>query len=228
MNEIVAIVEGQTEQPFVRDVLAEHLGGRGMSIWAVLPGRSRRKGGVKKWKTARGDIIRTLREGRYCTTMFDFYALPEDWPGRKEAATLPWEERGEHVEQAISNEIAAAYGESFDRRQFVPYVQVHEFEALLFSNITELARSCEAVSDHPSETLRQRLQAVLDEAANPEAIDDGHDTCPSRRILRVVRGYRKATLGPIIAGRIGIETLRGACLHFASWLERLEKVAPTS
>lgn len=228
MNEIVAIVEGQTEQTFVRDVLAEHLGGRGMSIWAVLPGRSRRKGGVKKWKTARGDIIRTLREGRYCTTMFDFYALPDDWPGRTEAANLPWEQRGDHVEQAIADDVAAAYGESFDRRQFIPYVQVHEFEALLFSNITELARSCEAVSDHPSETLRQRLQAVLDEAANPEAIDDGYDTCPSRRIMHAVRGYRKATLGPIIAGRIGIETLRGPCLHFASWLGRLEKVAPTS
>jgi hypothetical protein len=61
MAEVVAIVEGQTEQTFVRDQLAEYLGYRGIAIWAVLPGKSRRQGGVKEWDVASADIIRTLR-----------------------------------------------------------------------------------------------------------------------------------------------------------------------
>jgi hypothetical protein len=65
MNEIVAIVEGQTEQTFVRDVLAEHLGAGGIAIWAVLSGKTRKQGGVRKWEVARNDIVRTLKEGRY-------------------------------------------------------------------------------------------------------------------------------------------------------------------
>ena len=117
MSEIVAIVEGSTEQTFVRDQLAAHLGQSGISIWAVLSGKNRRQGGVRKWAAARSDILRTLKEGRYCTTMFDFYAMPQDWPGRAEAAKLPWDQRGSYVEAAIMAHVAGRIGESFDQRQ---------------------------------------------------------------------------------------------------------------
>src|SRR4051794_24338736 len=65
VNELVVIVEGETEQTFVRDQLAAHLALHNTSAWPILPGRRRNHGGVKKWEVARQDILRTLKEGRY-------------------------------------------------------------------------------------------------------------------------------------------------------------------
>jgi len=225
MSEIVAIVEGPTEQTFVRGVLAAHLGRWGVSIWAVLSGKSRRQGGVRKWESARRDIERTLKEGRYCTTMFDFYAMPRDWPGREHAAGLSYEQRGSHVEESIVQDLAAYIGDTFDRRQFIPYVQVHEFEALVFADVGQLAELASTICGSSPAVLSKRFRAILENAGDPEAINDDYRTCPSRRIKDVVPAYRKAANGPIVAGRIGLNVLREKCRHFGDWLRKLEQVA---
>ena len=228
MSEVVAIVEGQTEQAFVRDQLAPHLGGRGIAIWARLPGRVVRRGGVRAWEAVRGDILRTLRErrGRICTTMFDFYAMPGDWPGRAPAAGMPVEQKGTHVEQALLDDLAAHAGEDFRRELFIPYVQVHEFEALLFSEVATMAEALAPICGAEADRLSSQFQAVLGEAGQPEAINDNYETCPSRRIRGIVRGYRKALYGPIIAGRIGLDAMARACPHFGQWLAKLERHSP--
>ena len=227
MNRVVAIVEGQTEQTFVRDQLAAYLGARGIAIWAVLPGKTRMSGGVKKWESAKGDIVRTLKENRYCTTMFDFYGLPNDWPGREEAARKNWTERGQHVEAAVLDDIAESMGDSFNRNQFIPYIQVHEFESLMFSDIKILAEVSAPLCRyfHRVEPLVRQFRDMLNEAGNPEAINDNYETCPSRRITSLVKGYRKSAHSPIVAKRIGLETLREQCQHFAAWVEKLEKLS---
>lgn len=222
MPEIVALVEGPTEQIFVRDVLAAHLGARGISIWGVLSGRTRRAGGVKKWEVARNDIKRTLKERRYCTTMFDFYALPDDWPGRREAAQRPWHERADHVERELAEDVALAMGASFNPAQFIPYVQLHEFEALLFANVNELAATAASISGRSISHLRGHFDAIVAESGSPEAIDDGYETCPSRRISRLTPAFRKRIHSPITAQRIRIEVLMAQCPHFGQWVRCLE------
>jgi len=224
MSEIVAIVEGQTEQIFVRDQLAEHFGARGAAIWAVLSGKSRKHGGVRKWDSARGDIIRTLKEGRYVTTMFDFYAMPSDWPGREDAAQLPWPERGDYVERAIIEDIRICLGGAFDDRQLMPYVQMHEFEALAFADVGLLSEKIEPLSMWPAGSLKTKFQQILHEAGDPEAINDSYETCPSRRIASLVPRYRKKLSGPIITKAIGLDILRQKCTHFGLWLAKLETV----
>lgn len=225
MSEIVAIVEGPTEQTFVRDQLAAYLGARAITIWAVLPGRTRKRGGVRKWESAKADIIRTLKEGRYCTTMFDYYGMPVDWPGRQDAAAKAWTDRGRHVEAALLDDIADRMGDNFNRSQFIPYVQVHEFEALMFADVSKLAATCASVCGFSAGYLTDKFRKILDEAGNPEAINDDYETCPSRRIEKHVRGYRKPLYGPIIAQRIGLPNLRSACTHFSDWVAKLENLA---
>jgi hypothetical protein len=226
MNEIVAIVEGETEEDFVRDVLASHLAMLGSNIWSRTSGKKRKRGGVKRWEATRADIIRTLKEGRYCTTMFDFYALPRDWPGREAAAKMGWNLRGQHVEQNLRQDIAAAMGAQFNPRQFIPYIQVHEFEALLFANIEVTVEFCATIDKSLLNQLRRKssLRVILDEAGDPEAINDNYETCPSRQIQHLVKDYRKRVHGPIIAQRIGLETLRAKCRHFSEWIEKLEQI----
>ncbi|MCC5829962.1 MAG: DUF4276 family protein [Phycisphaeraceae bacterium] len=225
MNKVEAIVEGQTEQTFIRDQLAEHLGLRGVSIWSVLPGWPRRRGGVPKWRVVRDDIIRSLKRQPFCTTMFDFYGMPDDWPGREAAAALPWDKRAEHVQEAMGLDIAQTLGASFSPGRFLPYVQLHEFEALAFAGVAELAEVTAPLSRASRSRLRTKFELILDEAGSPEAIDDGAETCPSRRLLRVVgQSYRKRVHGPIITNRIGLDRLRKACPHFGDWLNRLESL----
>ncbi len=222
MSEIVAIVEGETEQTFVHDQLAAHLGLFGIAIWAVLPGKSRNRGGIKKWESAKNDILRTLKEGRYCTTMFDFYAMPADWPGRQNAAALPWEQRGVHVEQELLKAIATEIGQSFNPAQLIPYVQLHEFEALMFAGTKELADLSAAMCGLPVNYLMKQFDNIITASGHPEAIDDGYETCPSRRIMSLVRGYRKRVHSPIVSKRIGLPVLRAKCAHFGNWIQKLE------
>lgn len=224
MNELVVIAEGPTEQAFVRDQLAGHLAIHGISTWAVLSGKSRKQGGVRKWEGAKADIVRTLKEGRYCSMMIDYYAMPEDWPGRIDAKRLQWNERAANVERAVSVEINAALGDRFNPKFFIPYVQLHEFEALTFSDVDTLAAVVSPVSGMTTDRLASYFLEVLEEAGYPEAINDGWETCPSRRISGVVGAYRKPLHGPIVTRRIGLEVLRVKCDHFASWLARLESI----
>jgi len=237
MNDVnvLAIVEGETEQTFVDTYLAEHLAvarqdNRPVYISARLPGRVVRRGGVRPWRAIRDIILRTLREWRgkcVCTTMFDFYAMPDDWPGKAEAAEKKGyspDQKGNHVEQALLNDLAAHAGADFRRELFIPYVQVHEFEALLFANVATMATTLAELCPGSSETdLNNAFQAILTEkSGQAEAINDNYDTCPSRRITSLVRAYSKTLHGPIIADRIGLDTIRAACPHFGQWLGRLE------
>jgi len=224
MNDLVVIVEGETEQTFVRDQLAAHLAVHGTNTWAVLPGRHRRHGGIRKWEIACQDIVRTLKEQRYCSTMVDYYALPKTWPGRVDSVALPWAERAAYVESLIHLEISKAMGESFDPQFFVPYVQLHEFEALAFAGVKELTSVVAPLSQDSANLIERKFERVLNEAGHPEAINDGYETCPSRRITSVVKAYNKRAHGPIVTRRIGLDALREKCNHFASWLDRLESI----
>jgi hypothetical protein len=224
VNELVVIVEGETEQTFVRDQLAAHLVLHNTITWPVLPGRHRNHGGVKKWKVAQQDIIRTLKERRYCSTMFDYYAMPSDWPGRTEATAKPWRKRANHVETMIRADIVEAMGGSFNPKYFIPYVQLHEFEALAFADVRTLVSVLAPIATDSAMRLAERFNEILDAAEHPEAIDDGYETCPSRRIGTIVAAYSKLSQGPIITKRIGISVLRERCTHFGEWLTHLEQL----
>jgi hypothetical protein len=155
--------------------------------------------------------------------MFDYYAMPESWPGRAESKTLHWQQRASCVETAILQDITATLGNNFNPEQLIPYVQLHEFEALVFSEVKTMAAVVAPLHSSNSEkALIQKFQAILDEKGFPEAINDSYSTCPSRRIQAIVNGYRKRSNGPIITQKIGLPTLRERCQHFAEWVLKLE------
>ena len=114
--------------------------------------------------------------------------------------------------------VVGAMGSGFDARRFVPYVMMHEFEAMLFSDCNGLAVGI----GQPA--LAQDLQAIRDEFDTPEGINDSPDSAPSKRIEGLVDGYRKPLMGIDAAEAIGLEAIRGECEHFAGWMGRLEGV----
>jgi hypothetical protein len=156
--------------------------------------------------------------------MIDYYAMPDDWPGRVYAKAKPWIIRAEIVESHIAEDIEKLMGKSFNPKFFIPYVQLHEFEALAFAEVNHLTSVVAPLSSLSAKTLQSSFEEILAEAGHPEAINDGYETCPSRRITGLVPAYKKRVHGPIVLSRIGMEALREKCDHFASWIARLENI----
>lgn len=217
------IVEGQTEERFVNTVLSDHLAD--LSIIAVAhcvtTRRERRaphikyRGGLTTFRHARDDIRRWVREdggasARF-TTMFDLYGLPTDFPRYADA------ER-ESDPYARVEILEAALSEAIGDRRFIPYIQLHEFETLLFADPKKLD------TQFPERVTEiQRLAETVTVLGDPELVNDGPTTAPSKRITAAIPEYgsRKASAGPIIAAKIGLPVLRSQCPHFSEWLDRL-------
>ena len=217
-------VEGQTEEAFVNRTLKQHLSR--FEVFAdarcVLTGRKKGKeirGGMTTYIKARNDIDKWLREEKnnndvVFSTMFDFYALPNDFPGFIDAQLLenPYE-KVSLIEQKFFDDI--------NDSRFIPYIQLHEFESLLF--VKPKMFGIEYIGD---DKRIAKLQAIAGQFENPELINQGSETAPSKRIINVFPDYgnNKTAIGPMIAHEIGLDQLRQACVHFNEWLVKLENL----
>ncbi|MBI4568871.1 MAG: DUF4276 family protein [Planctomycetes bacterium] len=226
MLRLLVHVEGQTEESFVNEMLAPHLQSRGYaSVTARLAGSARqreKRGGVRAWSAVRKDILNRLKEDKGClaTTMFDYYRLPKTgqraWPGRLKATKLPLAKRAEAVEKALSKDIADKLGNRFDPTRFIPFIVIHEFEGLLFSDSAAFARGI----GRPE--LAEALQNVRETFGSPEEINDSEETAPSKRVLSLMPEYVKPIGGTLAALEVGLDAIRHQCPHFRAWLDRLE------
>lgn len=224
MSRVRALVEGQTEESFVRSVLASSLAVNGVFVTATRIGKPGHRGGIRPWPAVRKDIIATLKQDRdvHCTTMFDYYALPSDWPGLMEARQQNLiSAKAEAIERSIHADICWQLGDSFDKKRFVPYIQMHEFEALLFSDTLVLAETVQ------SPYIHARLDEIVEECGEPEGIDDSPESAPSKRIIELAPRYQKVVLGTIAAIRIGLPSIRSRCPHFSKWINVLEQFGET-
>lgn len=227
MSRLLIHVEGITEEKFVNEVLASHLYGCGYTkVSARLVGNARqhdRRGGIRAWSSVRRDILNHLKEDAAClsTTMVDFYALPQSgekaWPGRATAAQLAFPGKAAAVESALLADIRGEMGGDFDQNRFIPYVMMHEFEGLLFSDAAKLGLGI-GRSD-----LSPDFQAIRDQFKTPEEINDSPGTAPSKRILDLFPSYQKPLMGTLAVLEIGLDAIRKECPLFRGWMERLEQ-----
>lgn len=228
MMRLLVHVEGPTEERFVNEILAPYLYQRSYSkvnarIMGLAHQRDKR-GGVRGWPETKKSIVYHLQEDSdiASTTMVDYYGLPERtsnaWPGRATSNKVPVSDRAAHIENAICRDLQEELGGGFRASRFVPYVMLHEFEALLFSDCGKFADAIQRPE------LAPEFQAIVDAAGGPEAIDDAPDSAPSKRIEALFPGYSKPFLGTAAVRAIGLDKIRAACPHFDSWLTRLEKI----
>ncbi len=214
------IVEGQTEEAFVNQTLKPHLGQ--LSVWVsvrcVMTSRTRgikHRGGLGQYATAKKDITAWIRQDQNSdarfTTMFDLYRLPTDFPCYEDTV------QGDPYKRV--NALEDALGEDIPDPRFIPYIQLHEFEALLLSDLQKLDSQ---FYDRGDGILR--LVEMTSQFSSPELIDDGTDTAPSKRIINEIpeHGNMKVSAGPIVAEKIGLSRLRSKCTHFGDWLDKLE------
>jgi len=211
---LVVLCEGLAEQRFTGQVIRPHL--RGFGVFAkgqlLTPG-----GGVVKFRGLRDSVSMVLGTDGHTrvTTMLDLYRLPRDYPGWEPRAGETGTVRAARIETAMRGEVPEP--------RFLPYLQVHEFEALVLSDLDALA----AHFPKDGQSAAGRLRKSMANTA-PEDINLGQDTAPSKRILAAIPGYAKAVDGPAITARIGMAQLCQRCPHFAQWVDSLERLSQRS
>jgi len=219
MPKITALVEGQTEETFVRDVLNPYLWTTNGNVYvhAIIVQTKRIKsgeawrGGITKYSQFRDEALRLLNDSSsvILTSVIDLYHLPKDFPGHAKAMSLSFRDRVTYLERRMREDVP--------HKKFVPYISTHEFESLVLSDPETVVDVLGATGAAAKRFLRD-----VNAFESPEHING--EESPSNRILHSFPHYDKVRHGPTSARRIGIESIRGQCEHFASWLANLELV----
>ena len=214
-------VEGQAEKEFADRVLKPHLAGYSIEVKPRVTLTNRKlgkRGGVFDFAKIRGDLDRLMKQDQHpearFTTMVDLYALPASFPGWAEA-------RKKRVSLHRVSVLEAALHAEFGDRRFVPFIQLHEFEALIYCDLGQLQQRI-AGSEAGIAALRREVRDL-----EPEEINESEATAPSKRIIRHVPVYEwnKVRVGAPAAAAIGLPALRTKCPHFGEWISKLERLA---
>ena len=208
MIRLAIVVEGRTERQFVRRLLIDHLLHHGVLAAPTLIGRREHPGGNVTVERLVEDLAQLSYDFDAVTTLVDFYGFRR----------RPTDDVRE-LEQFIDDAYARSPHRQLRGDRVFTYVQRHEFEALLFSDVRAFARAAVASSD-----AERELAAVRDQFASPEDINDRSDTAPSKRIASAIPDYDKVLGGALAAEAIGLDAMRRECPRFADWMNRLESL----
>lgn len=212
MKRIYIVVEGQTEQEFVNSMIAPYL--QDFCIYSVTPvlirtSRSGR-GGMINYQHLYYTIKMLLQSSQtdfVVTTFIDFFRIPNTMPLYNESMEKSNDmQRVEALEEAMNENIS-------DKR-FFSYIQLHEFEALLFSNN-------KGFESYFTENDARQTSAIIAAYENPEEINSSPEGAPSKRLLNIKPDYNKVLEGNLIALEIGLNTILDRCPRYAQWISRI-------
>jgi hypothetical protein len=215
MKRIIVICEGETEQRFCKQVLIPYFLTKG--IFIQYPTIKKSGGGIVAWPSLLKQIEEHLKKDResIVTTFIDYYGINDrhlfpSWVAANKIADK--NNRLQSIESSMKNDLHENL-----RHRFLPYVQLHEFEGLLFNNIRVFRKR---FSDKVANF--EKLENIINNNPNPESINDGKDSAPSIRLENLIEGYDKVIDGAILAHEIGLANIRSKCPRFNAWIETLE------
>jgi len=220
MRTINIIVEGSTEEEFVNCTVAPYLKGFGIINAVPIPLETSPGfyGGDIRYLRYRDNAIRLLISDPNCivTSLIDFYELRIDFPGYVAALSMTSRNDSvQHIEEEISIDI--------NNPRLVPYIQLHEFEGLLFSDLKGFQTYFPKIVNH--------AQYIINQYPNPEMINDSPANTPADRLKKIFskipRRYDKPFHGPMIALENGITPVLAKCPRFKNWIDTIILKATT-
>ncbi|GAP73388.1 hypothetical protein SAMD00024442_84_6 [Candidatus Symbiothrix dinenymphae] len=215
MKRIIIICEGETEQEFCKKTLFPHFLARQIYIQSPLIKKS--NGGIVKWAELKKQIENHLKKepAAHVSMLIDYYGLYQkyNFPGWEESLSIvDKNERLAFLDHKMNEDI-----DSQLRHRFIPYMQLHEFEGLLFNEINIFNQQFT-----PNEIVdAQLLQATFQQFTNPEMINNSAETAPSKRLAKIIAGYNKVVYGNILAEAIGLHNIINKCPRFNAWITKL-------
>lgn len=218
--EIMAIVEGKSEEIFINLLLKPYLANKNIFMYATQVTKPGQKGGDVRFTRVKRDLELHLkqRSDTYVTTLVDYYGTKE-WPGLEDVPPQASPARiAQIVNSATKEEVATLFAGQQAERRFIPYMAIHEFESLLFSDSSAIAMELNV--------SKADVDSVLTECREPEAINNSSQTAPSKRLDSWSKNgeFPKTTVGITIAQAIGIATMREKCSLFNRWIETFETI----
>ena len=213
MKRLIIICEGPTEKEFCKDVLSEYFLAKDINL--ECPTIKHSNGGIVPWSILKKQIVRHLNEGDCIVSLLiDYYRIRDSysfpgWMGSKKITNLY--DRMHFLFDRMLLDITEEL-----RPRFIPYIQLHEFEALLFSNIAIFKENF--TNDELDFSVLEKAVKSVD---SPEEINNGPTTAPSERLKSAVKGYDKVVYGACLASDIGLKTIREKCVLFNEWIEKL-------
>ncbi|MCB0456722.1 MAG: DUF4276 family protein [Flavobacteriaceae bacterium] len=218
MKRIIMICEGPTEQAFAKTNLQVPFLNKNIILQTPLIKASR--GGIVKWQKLKDQIYTHLisEPDAFVTTFIDYYGMyaKYQFPGWDAAhKILEKNSRMDSLEQAMLGSIEPKL-----QYRFIPYLQLHEFEGLLFNDIEVIKNQI------PSEDLVgiAELEQTFADYPNPEMINNNKTTSPSHRLERIISGYNKIVYGDIISEAIGLDRIKAKSPRFNNWITQLENI----
>lgn len=211
MKRLFIVVEGQTEEAFIKELVSPYfMQNEIYDIRPVLIQTSKgHKGGFVSYEHLKNDLFRLLKsQGQdvIVTTFVDFFRCPK-LPNQNDIDKLSSNiQKVEAMEKSIYDDI--------NDRRFIPYIQLHEFEALLFS-------SSNGFEMYFEDQIAKEIQGIIDSFDNPEDINSSPETAPSKRLIRIIPYYDKVIYGNIVALEIGLPTILSKCPRFRRWINSL-------
>lgn len=213
MKRIIIVCEGPTEQEFCKNVLAPEFIKHNITLETPVIKHSH--GGIVPWSSLRKQLVNHLYENDvHVSMLIDYYGIRDshNFPGWQEAINIQEKySRLEFLFMKMKEDIPIQL-----QNRFIPYIQLHEFEGLLFSDINAM-QNCFTID----EIDINALQAAVNKYENPELINDHPNTAPSKRLKSAICGYDKVLYGNILAMDIGLEKIRDKCPLFNEWITLL-------
>ncbi len=222
MLEVIVFTEGQTEEQFIKRIVAPSLHAHQIFLKPQTLNTSQdAKGGAVNFDRLKFNARNTLRQkpNAILTTFLDLYGLDTTFPNFIEAKQLSdVYARTTQLEIALHQAIVG-HIECHPER-FIPHIQPYEFEGLLFSDVNTL------IFTEPSwQKYLPQLKQVRDAFDTPEHINDSYETKPSKRLENIlVPKYKKTRHGPLAAQKITLSVMERECEHFRGWMDSLRKL----
>ncbi len=216
MKRVYIICEGQTEESFVNQLLQPYFIQQNILVQAPLIGKPGHKGGNVNLSRLLTDLAKILNGDRsaYCTTLLDYYGLPSDFPGKAEADQQNnLAKKNEMIHITLCQAVEDSLGSEVASR-FIPYIQMYEFEALLFSDPKLME----------SKLKTKGFVDIRESFDSPEHINNSPQTAPSKRILKLHPTYNKVLDGSVLAQNITLDIIRKECLLFDDWLNKIHSI----
>ena len=212
VNNLYIYCEGATERTFVEDKLYPYLLPKGIAAFAVLAGdgRSRDKVGISGYHQVKRELTRLCREhpNGYVTTLI-YYSPPLN-------VDFDYDQSGSISDQIANKERGVEQDIGFEN--LMMHFQQYEFEAIFFS--------CPDAFDGLGKNISKTIRRIADEAGGPEFINTSPNSMPSKRLDKIIPGYRKTKVyhTQMLLEKMSLKEICSGCDHFRQWIERIIRV----
>ena len=203
MASIYFLVEGETEERFFKEIVKDYYKGKHFISCSLMP-QGKRKGGTIDYNQTKKELSRFFYSGKH----FDKIILIQDY--YRLGKTMKEHIGGNLNLDKIIFSIQERLEKDVNNPKFHFRLQIHEFEAYLFTNPDFVA------SYFDDNKILQKIEKILEEFdGNPELINNRFDTKPSKRLDEMTQNkFQKRIDGITIVKNVGIDNIRKKCKYF--------------